>query len=112
MFDKNFSALTREASQALERAAELLRLWEKEASRRGGVIDENSTVLEWLSIREACDRQGSISHQSLRRAIEKAEDSLSPLRKGIHYTIAQGKKNQRIAVAYPLIFEALSALEG
>lgn len=62
------------------------------------------TGIEWLSIKEACTRHGSFSPHVLRLGLE---NNRWPLAEGVHYSIAKGRKNKRILVAYPLIFEAI-----
>jgi hypothetical protein len=73
-------------------------------ARRLNNAGDLPTGIEWLSIQEACTRHGSFSPHILRLGLENNRWFLTD---GIHYSIIKGKKNKKILVAYPLIFEVI-----
>jgi hypothetical protein len=63
--------------------------------------DEN----EWMTIDRACCRHGSFSSGALRAGLDSGR--WKNLTEGVEYTITENGKRRRIAVCYPLIFEAI-----
>jgi hypothetical protein len=60
---------------------------------------------KWMSIQQACHRHGSFSPGVLRTGLESGR--WKNLVEGVEYAIAEGDKQRRITVCYPLIFESI-----
>jgi hypothetical protein len=104
MNDKDLIEYALATVKSLEASGRRLVVLAEAMAKRLNNAGDLPTGIEWLSIQEACTRQGHFRPHVLRWGLE---NNRWPLTEGVHYSVARGGKNRRIRVAYPSIFEAI-----